>query len=354
MLAVFEGFRFHRSLYMCILSVCRSASSRWPFIFAHNRDEYVSRPTAPLALDEATGVLWAFDVQAGGGSWLGFNTRTGSFAALTNCRRAPTTVPQIPFEEIVKRCQINDDGLVMFTADASRGALIRQFLETQQLPPAVPWDHPMMEGFNLVTVESLYAAGTTAPGEVRLTSNRYEVPHGVALPNGTAHALSNSYINNPQEPKTEFLRCKMNDLVGELQSSPDSFTAPTLTDAIGELLCARNAFEVTDEAVLSASRPFAEMTTEQKTLLSNAVRERCPSKEISQEGFVGNWNTETEKQLHQGVFVTCGPSYRTRTQTVVLVENQEGTLVVHFSMRNCESPTLREAWTYHRFSSPQK
>lgn len=69
---------------MCILGLLLHASRDIPFLAVHNRDEFFRRAVGHPALGD-DGILFARDA-AGGGTWLGLNTRTGVFAALTNVR----------------------------------------------------------------------------------------------------------------------------------------------------------------------------------------------------------------------------------------------------------------------------
>lgn len=74
---------------MCIFAVALDALPDFPFILAFNRDEHFSRPTEVPRIHE-DGLLCAIDGEKGG-TWMGVNTRTFSFAALTNVRcEAPT------------------------------------------------------------------------------------------------------------------------------------------------------------------------------------------------------------------------------------------------------------------------
>lgn len=80
---------------MCILAFISGYSDRFPFILIDNRDEVISRPTEPLAVQSDTNLLWAMDAVAGG-SWLGMHTISGRFAVVTNCRRAPSAPLRSP------------------------------------------------------------------------------------------------------------------------------------------------------------------------------------------------------------------------------------------------------------------
>jgi len=68
---------------VCLLAVSWRCNDRWPFLFAGNRDEYHSRPTAAADWwQDAPNILGGRDLTAGG-SWLGIS-RNGRFAAVTN------------------------------------------------------------------------------------------------------------------------------------------------------------------------------------------------------------------------------------------------------------------------------
>jgi uncharacterized protein with NRDE domain len=69
---------------MCLIAFAVDADRRWPLVVAANRDEFLDRPSAPLALWEDGRVVAGRDLAAGG-TWMGV-TRAGRFAALTNFR----------------------------------------------------------------------------------------------------------------------------------------------------------------------------------------------------------------------------------------------------------------------------
>lgn len=72
---------------MCIIFLYQNNSkdSHYKLILAANRDEYLGRPTKPAEfLQNAPDILCGIDEEGGnGGTWLGV-TRSGKFAALTN------------------------------------------------------------------------------------------------------------------------------------------------------------------------------------------------------------------------------------------------------------------------------
>jgi len=70
---------------MCILLIAYRQHPEYDLIVAANRDEFYSRPSAPVAFwDDHPQLLAGRDLLAGG-TWLGVNTR-GHFAAVTNLR----------------------------------------------------------------------------------------------------------------------------------------------------------------------------------------------------------------------------------------------------------------------------
>lgn len=69
---------------VCLIVLALGVDRRWPLVVAANRDEFIDRPSAPLAPWADGRVVAGRDLVAGG-AWLGV-TRDGRFAALTNFR----------------------------------------------------------------------------------------------------------------------------------------------------------------------------------------------------------------------------------------------------------------------------
>jgi len=70
---------------MCLIAFAYQVHPRYELVFAGNRDEYYSRPTAPMGpWDDAPEILAGRDLQAGG-TWLGI-TRSGKWGSVTNFR----------------------------------------------------------------------------------------------------------------------------------------------------------------------------------------------------------------------------------------------------------------------------
>ena len=68
---------------MCILAIGVECHPDWPLVVVHNRDEEWGRSTDPPQSHD--GVIYARDAVAGG-TWMGLNSASGAFAALTNVR----------------------------------------------------------------------------------------------------------------------------------------------------------------------------------------------------------------------------------------------------------------------------
>ena len=80
---------------MCLLVLAWQAHPRYPLVVAANRDEYHSRPAAPLAKwPPPAEILAGRDLQAGG-AWLGLD-RARRFGVVTNFRELQRSHPGAP------------------------------------------------------------------------------------------------------------------------------------------------------------------------------------------------------------------------------------------------------------------
>lgn len=89
---------------MCLIAFAIGASPRWPLVVAANRDEFLNRPTAPLArwhTDAGEEVISGRDLRAGG-TWLGLNPG-GRMAMLTNVREPHPVAGERSRGELVMR-----------------------------------------------------------------------------------------------------------------------------------------------------------------------------------------------------------------------------------------------------------
>jgi uncharacterized protein with NRDE domain len=189
---------------MCLLLLAHKVHPEYPLILLVNRDEFYSRPTAPLAFwSEAPDLLAGRDLEAGG-TWLGIDRR-GYLAAITNYRE--------PRQDR--------------NTSRSRGLLVRDFL-TGGHNPADFMDQLVetaasYRGFNLL------AGDVSDPAEVSLHyfSNRGCDPMQV-MPG--VHGLSNHLLDTPW-PKVRKGKAALATLLragGEL--SPDN-----LFDLMGDV-----------------------------------------------------------------------------------------------------------------------
>ena len=115
---------------MCLIAFAIGASAHWPLVIAANRDEFLDRPTLPLARwksDAGTDIISGRDIRAGG-TWMGL-TAGGRIAMLTNVR-----------------------GPASLTGDRSRGELVTGWLESEADAAGfmAQIDAQAYGGFNLV------------------------------------------------------------------------------------------------------------------------------------------------------------------------------------------------------------
>jgi len=159
---------------MCLIAFAIGASKRWPLVVAANRDEFLDRPTLPLARwtsEAGTEIFSGRDIRAGG-TWLGL-TVAGRIAMLTNVR-----------------------GPASLTGEKSRGELVTGWLESG-LDAAgfmAQIDGEAYGGFNLVLGDFKSRAWhwlSNKPGPGLESS---------ALPPGV-YGLSNGALDTPW-PKT--------------------------------------------------------------------------------------------------------------------------------------------------------
>lgn len=89
---------------MCLIAFAIGVSKRWPLVIAANRDEFLNRPTLPLARwrsEAGTDIISGRDLRAGG-TWLGL-TPGGRLAMLTNVRGPASLAGETSRGELVTR-----------------------------------------------------------------------------------------------------------------------------------------------------------------------------------------------------------------------------------------------------------
>lgn len=166
---------------MCLIAIAIDAHPGYRLVIAANRDEFYSRPTAPLGFwEDHPDILAGRDLQSRG-TWLGV-TRGGRIAAVTNFRDPASMQPW----------------------GKSRGQLVRDYLAGDQPPDqylvAIEREKDRYSGFNLVVGD---------PEQMWWYSNK----NGgiVKLPPGI-HAISNHLLDTPW-PKVKTVKQKLRALI---------------------------------------------------------------------------------------------------------------------------------------------
>ena len=195
---------------MCVILFSFQPDTETPLILGANRDEFFTRPTAPLHFwDEHKFILAGRDLQAGG-TWLGIS-RTGRFAAVTNVRE-PGVVVADPL---------------------SRGELTKNFLTGAELPEqylqTIVEQQHRYAGFNLLVGDfstesaSLYYLSNRGDGIQELSAGTYglsnhlldspwpKVAEGKAKLHarlqgaGADYTLIRQILENPEQARDEYL-----------------------------------------------------------------------------------------------------------------------------------------------------
>ena len=191
---------------MCLIAFALNTSRRWPLVIAANRDEFLDRPTVPLARwKTSTGqtIVSGRDLRAGG-AWFGISPGgpSGRIAFLTNVRES--------------------DAL---PAPRSRGELVTRWLESRgdadDFLSRLAADPTAFAGFNLVIGDfggNKWHWVTNRPSEAHQTNAMY----AEALKPGV-YGLSNAALDSPW-PKTTRLKSVLgqslqaNEPTGDLQA----------------------------------------------------------------------------------------------------------------------------------------
>ena len=188
---------------MCLIAFTIGASARWPLVIAANRDEFLDRPTLPLArwkTPKGHDIISGRDLRAGG-AWFGV-TPGGRIAFLTNVREAEPVA-----------------------AVRSRGELVTRWLESRgdadDFLSRLAADPTAFAGFNLVIGDfggNQWHWVTNRPSE----AHQANVMYAEALKPGI-YGPSNAALDSPW-PKTRQLKSVLNqslqanDPTGNLQA----------------------------------------------------------------------------------------------------------------------------------------
>src|SRR5699024_1910394 len=154
-------------ILMCLINFNIGSHEKYKLIIAANRDEFYSRPTAPLHFwDDYKNILGGRDLKAQG-TWLAVS-KSGKIGALTNIRTP---------EEMTAE------------AKKSRGELVVNYLLSKKSPKeyltALAGHSSNYAGFNLLT-------GT--PDELYYMNN-YD--NKISRVTDGTHGLSNEYLDTP-------------------------------------------------------------------------------------------------------------------------------------------------------------
>lgn len=381
---------------MCILAYVTQFSRRFPFVLISNRDELLSRVTLPIGLDASTNVLWAIDGVAGG-SWLGFNVRSGRFAVLTNCARSPTAPLRcdasclplewrgaMPLAEVVRRTKVHatpadDSGTnvcLEFIPDISRGRIVRDFLTEGKIPgDSTPsfcasgstpelssLGPPYYDGYNLLTAESLYNSDGL---QLLYTTNRYGAEHRAPTDHDAVHCLQNSHLDNWMEPKCVLLRERFQETL--VKVLPTTGASPfdrehVATSFASSCLSLRPEFDLLRE-IQKGAAPGARLREYRQVLDAslpyNGYNGETELRQLYGAGlqppvhFPTMNYTERANYAQRNIFLTSA-THGTRTQTTVVVEkvlDGEEEIIVHFSQRECEANGAHKRWSHFSISS---
>jgi uncharacterized protein with NRDE domain len=261
---------------MCLVSFAINASDRWPLVIAANRDEFLARPTLPLApWKTASGqcIISGRDLRAGG-TWLGM-TPGGRVAFLTNVREAHAQA-----------------------ALRSRGELVTRWLEadsdTASFISALEPDCAAYGGFNLVlgdfrredwtwvtnksATDSGWQARSLAPGIYGLSNALLDTPWPKTME--LKRVMAAALVTGQSEPGPDRLQAQLWTALANPERAPAG-QLPTTGVAL--------AFE---EALSSAFVDFPEYTygTRSSTLLlasAQASAEAAP-----------HWDVRVEERTH--------------------------------------------------------
>ena len=230
---------------MCLIALAWGASERFPLVIAANRDEFLARPTAPLASwisPDGAIIVGGRDLQ-NGGTWMGFSP-SGRFAMLTNVRHPKASPPEKP---------------------VSRGSLPLAWLESHL--PASEWVSTLngasYQGFNLIVgdwqakqchyitnhAQNTFLSSNLKPFE-QLAGTKYARAATDLIANdmawGAIYGLSNASLDTAW-PKTLQLKSDVRD-------SLESADADELTQSNLQALTSRD--QPTDEQLPATGVPL--------------------------------------------------------------------------------------------------
>ncbi|MBV6492346.1 MAG: hypothetical protein LDLANPLL_00339 [Turneriella sp.] len=214
---------------MCLIVLSYEQNADFPLVIAANRDEFYSRPSAPLSWWKDEPHLLAGRDLKEGGTWLGVN-QSGFFAAVTNVRSpmegasAPAATDGVfrgvrsPMEGASAPAATDGEEVKIF----SRGILVRDFLLAKDIHAYIKNLEDTAhryKGFNLIfgnPKEVFYFENKTGAATRKLSPGLY--------------ALSNHFLDTPwykvQRAKEYFQRVEPSDSEAVLSLLHDTTVAP--------------------------------------------------------------------------------------------------------------------------------
>lgn len=266
---------------MCLIAFAIGASERWPLVIAGNRDEFLDRPTLPLArwhTDSAQEIISGRDLRAGG-TWMGL-TPGGRVAFLTNVREGSSA-----------------DGPPPLPPPRSRGALVTQWLahpgNGDDLAADISLDAAKYGGFNLV-------AGDLQTGQWVWMTNRANGGNGLHLQSlrPGVYGLSNAALDTPW-PKTVALRSVLEQVLSDSSATQERDIQSPLWAALASRARApREQLPATgvplhfEEALSSAFVEFPE----------HGYGTRCSTLVVATAGTArasSSWSIDIKERAHQ-------------------------------------------------------
>jgi uncharacterized protein with NRDE domain len=276
---------------MCLIAFALHASSHWPLVIAANRDEFLDRPTVPLARWKTPAgqvIVSGRDLRAGG-AWFGvtagglggLNGLDGRVAFLTNVRDA--------------------DAL---SAPRSRGELVTRWLESQtsadDFLAGLAADATAFAGFNLVVGD---IEGSQWHWVTNRPSQGYPAKtlHHEALKPGI-YGLSNAALDSPW-PKTTQLKTALGQSLRAHEAGGDLHALQAdLWQALGSRERAeaahlpRTGIPLAREEALSSA--FVEMPEQGYGTRSSTL--------LTASAGAGGWEVQMEEREHLRTAVQPG------------------------------------------------
>ncbi|CAG8471009.1 5447_t:CDS:2 [Ambispora leptoticha] len=224
---------------MCTLFWALQYHPQYKFVFAGNRDEFLSRPTALASWWNNSTILGGRDLQnpQNAGTWLGIN-RYGRFVAVTNYR-GPNQIPKV-------KTVIDEDKRQL----VSRGVLVKKILESQEKPldeimrVEIEATAENYGGYNIIAVDLANQEKNKTTNEnnddidchMFYFANRHNI-RLQTLRNGEIYGISNSVLDDPW-PKVEMGKREFRKILENKTLSENDITIPfkSTTSTIPEIL----------------------------------------------------------------------------------------------------------------------